>query len=138
MCHEEILICVGSHSKGLNICRRSLRSKHFREEMLAQASSEIVFADGFSPSVPSNGINESSLSSTKSLFVGDLSFFCTEVDLGPLFAKFGNLASLEVKRGRHGDSLMHGFVEYELESSAQVAIAELNNRKFMGRCMRYF
>jgi len=73
---------------------------------------------------------------SRSVFVGDLSFFCTEIDLGPIFAKIGNIISLEVKRGRHGDSLMHGFVEYDLESSAQNAIAQMNGRKFMGRCMR--
>lgn len=72
----------------------------------------------------------------RTIFVGDLSFFCSEVDLGPVFAKIGNIVSLEIKRGRHGGSLMHGFVEYDLEASAQNAIAQLNGQKFMGRCMR--
>lgn len=73
----------------------------------------------------------------KTVFVGDLSFFCTEIDIGPVFAKIGNIVSLEVKRGRHGDSLMHGFVEYDIETSAQNAIVQLNGHKLMGRCMRY-
>jgi len=52
------------------------------------------------------------------------------------FNQFGEIAALEIKRGRYGDSLMHGFVEYTTEASAINAIMEMNGKKFMGRKMR--
>jgi RNA recognition motif-containing protein len=72
----------------------------------------------------------------KSLFVGDLSFFCSEDDLLQLFRRFGNVKAVEIKRGKFGDSLMHGFVEMESNEAAELAIATLNDFKFMGRRMR--
>jgi RNA recognition motif-containing protein len=74
---------------------------------------------------------------TKSLFLGDLSFFCTEMDIRELFAQYGIIMNLEIKRGRHGDSLMHGFLEYDREVSAYKAIKAMNGKKFKGRKMRY-
>lgn len=73
---------------------------------------------------------------TKSVFVGDLSFFCTEIELAMAFSPFGEISALEIKRGRYGDSLMHGFVEYTTDIAAQNAIMEMNGKKFMGRKMR--
>ncbi len=73
---------------------------------------------------------------TKGLFVGDLSSFTTEKDLHQLFGTFGPILSVEIKRGRHGDSLLHGFVEFASEASSYSAIQALHNRKFKGRKMR--
>lgn len=73
---------------------------------------------------------------TKGLFVGDLSSSTTERDLQILFGSFGQVVAVEVKRGRHGDSLLHGFVEFDCESSAFSAIQKLNGIKFKGRKMR--
>jgi RNA recognition motif-containing protein len=73
---------------------------------------------------------------SRSVFVGDLSYFCTEIDLANLFRKYGKIVNIEIKRGRQGDSLMHGFVEYELDVSAQLAIHYLHGFKYMGRKMR--
>lgn len=70
------------------------------------------------------------------LFVGDLSFFTSEADLRRLFAPFGKLKRAEVKRGRFGDSLMHGFVELDVLAGAQRAMQELDGIKFMGRRIR--
>lgn len=80
-----------------------------------------------------NRSTTSAPSSTKSLFVGDLSFFCTELELVNIFSRFGPIETLEIKRGRHGDSLMHGFLEFVNEADAYRAIQEVNGRKFMGR-----
>lgn len=70
------------------------------------------------------------------LFVGDLSHFCTEKDLAGVFMQFGPIISTQIRKGRSGDSLMHGFVELEEISQAQKAIEVLNDSKFMGRRMR--
>jgi RNA recognition motif-containing protein len=74
---------------------------------------------------------------SKGVFVGDLSSFCTEKDLYDLFARFGRVSAIEIKRGRHGDSLLHGFVEYESEQAASTAIQAMNRFKYKGRRMRY-
>lgn len=70
------------------------------------------------------------------LFVGDLSFFASEADLRRLFSPYGKLKRAEVKRGRFGDSLMHGFVELDQLAGAQLAMRELDGVKFMGRRIR--
>lgn len=74
---------------------------------------------------------------TKGLFVGDLASNTSERDLQILFGVFGTVSAVEVKRGRHGDSLLHGFVEFDSESSAFAAIQTLHGLKFKGRKMRY-
>lgn len=72
----------------------------------------------------------------RSVFVGDLSFFCTEIDLAAAFSPFGRVLSVEIKRGRFGDSLMHGFVEFESEACTHTVIHHMHGKKFMGRTMR--
>ena len=74
---------------------------------------------------------------TKGLFVGDLSFFCTERDLHSVFCEFGNITCVEIKRGRHGDSLLHGFVEYDSEMAAYAALQAMQGRKLKGRRLRF-
>lgn len=74
---------------------------------------------------------------TQSLFVGDLSFFCTEDNLRSLFGTYGKISSVEIKRGKFGDSLMHGFVEMESADSAKQALESLNETRYMGRNIRY-
>lgn len=73
---------------------------------------------------------------TRCVFVGDLSFFCTELDLAECFKHCGSISRLEVKRGRHGDSLLYGFVEFHQEASAELAIREMHGVKLLGRRMK--
>lgn len=90
------------------------------------------------------GNNESTTSNNhnvsppmRTLFVGDLSFFCEDDDLRKLFSGYGQVISVEIKRGKAtGDSLMHGFVEMDSEESAENALNQLRNQKFLGRRMR--
>lgn len=70
------------------------------------------------------------------LFVGDLSFYCNESDLKQLFSPYGKIKRAEIKRGRFGDSLMHGFVELDSITGAQRALEDLNTTKFLGRRLR--
>jgi len=74
----------------------------------------------------------------KTLFVGNLSYFCIDANLMDLFAPYGLVESIEIKRGKEtGDCLMHGFVEMGSLEAAEAAAMELNGRKFMGRRIRY-
>ena len=73
----------------------------------------------------------------KRLFVGDLSFFCTEKELSPLFAQFGPVVSVAIRRGTSGESLQYAFVTYDSKESALAAMAALNGKEFLGRKLRY-
>lgn len=83
----------------------------------------------------SNDLNSGSPPST--LFVGDLSFFCDESDLRTLFSQHGKVVTTQLKRGKTGDSLMHGFVEMASQEEAEAARSSLMDTKYMGRKIRY-
>jgi RNA recognition motif-containing protein len=72
------------------------------------------------------------------IFVGNLSFFCEEIDLLSLFSKFGNVEHCRIVRndGRKR-SLMYGFVCMSTELEAQSAANALQGSSFMGRAMKY-
>lgn len=71
-----------------------------------------------------------------SLFVGDISFFCTEADLVRLFEHYGRVLHVEVRRNAAGESLRHGFAELENVDAAQRAINDLHSSKYLGRRIR--
>lgn len=71
------------------------------------------------------------------LFVGDLSFFCTEQHLQELFSTYGPVSEARIKRSDRGNrTLMYGFVRMEELKHALQAAAELNGKLYMGRAMR--
>jgi hypothetical protein len=91
--------------------------------------------------------------SSRTLFVGDLSYFCTEEDLLSIFSSncsilgssvsnlhffiyflvYGPLLTVRIRRGVTGESLMHGFVALTSTDSALRAIRDLDGVEFMGR-----
>lgn len=73
---------------------------------------------------------------SRTLFLGDLSYFCKEDDLCALFAGYGPILAVSVRRGVTGESLMHGFVALESAESARRVIADMNGMEFMGRNLK--
>jgi RNA recognition motif-containing protein len=70
----------------------------------------------------------------RKLFVGNLSFETTDVDLKEAFSKAGACETASVVKDRMtGRSRGFGFVEMGSDSDAQRAIAELNGRELRGR-----
>lgn len=69
------------------------------------------------------------------IFVGNLSYFCTEEVLASLFMNFGPVSSLSIQRSRKNLPLHYGFVDMQ-PADAERAISALNNVKFMGRQLR--
>lgn len=68
------------------------------------------------------------------LYVGGLAYAVTNDELRELFAAFGDVASAEVIIDRATNrSKGFGFVEMTNDAEAQTAIAELNEKDFMGR-----
>lgn len=71
------------------------------------------------------------------LFLGDLSIFCTEDQIHSLFAPFGQIAEIRLKRDSETNrNLSYGFVKYVETEEAEKAIAELNGFFFLGRAMK--
>ena len=71
------------------------------------------------------------------LFVGDLSYFCTEEQLRSLFSEYGTVAEARIRRGeRNGHSLMHGFVKMTSLGDANRCAEALDDAMYMGRRLR--
>ena len=67
---------------------------------------------------------------SKNLYVGNLNYSVTEIQLGELFSKYGDVASVNIL-----DQRGFGFVEMVKEEDALKAIEELNDTEFEGRKM---
>lgn len=68
------------------------------------------------------------------IYVGNLSWSCTNEDLTQLFAQHGTVARAQVILDREtGRSRGFGFVEMASEAEAKVAVEALNNFNFQGR-----
>ena len=71
------------------------------------------------------------------LYVGNLPFDTTDVDLEEAFSVHGTIASANVITDREtGRSRGFGFVEFENEGDAQTAQAALDGQDFGGRTLR--
>lgn len=82
-------------------------------------------------------INSRNITTTyKTVFVGDLSFFCREVHLFNLFHSFGSVEAIRIRKGQQGVTLMYGFVELETPELAMTAANSVNGMIFMGRRLR--
>ena len=73
----------------------------------------------------------------KKIYVGNLSWNCTDADLRELFAPFGSVESAAVITDREtGRSRGFGFVEIDSADGADRAISELDGKDFDGRPLR--
>ena len=73
---------------------------------------------------------------SKKLFVGNLSFEVTDLDLEDLFKQHGEVLSAKVILDRDsGRSRGFGFVEMSSDGSAQSAIDALNGTELKGRAV---
>ena len=72
----------------------------------------------------------------KKLYVGNLPYTVTQVDLEKAFAPYGNVESAQVIMDRDtGRSKGFGFVEMATEQEAQSAIAAMNGLDMQGRSL---
>jgi RNA recognition motif-containing protein len=70
----------------------------------------------------------------KNIYVGNLSWECTQDDLLALFAEHGKVARAQVITDREtGRSRGFGFVEMENDQEAANAVQALNGQQFRGR-----
>lgn len=72
----------------------------------------------------------------KRLYVGNLSYSTTELDLRDLFAKFGTVADAKLVMDRDtGRPRGFGFIEMSTEAEATAAINGLNGQDCQGRAL---
>ena len=70
----------------------------------------------------------------KKIYVGNLSFQTTETDLTDMFAKVGQVESVQIITDRDtGRSKGFGFVQMADDAAAEKAIAQLNGTELAGR-----
>jgi len=70
------------------------------------------------------------------IYVSNLSFNTSDVELQDLFSKFGEVASAKVITDREtGRSRGFGFVEMSNDEEGKAAMAGLNNKEVEGRAM---
>jgi polyadenylate-binding protein len=70
----------------------------------------------------------------RTLFVGNLSFFCKEEDLRVFFQQYSRIEYLRVLYNRRlRKSLMYGFVTLSTETEAANVLHLLDGHLFMGR-----
>lgn len=73
----------------------------------------------------------------KNLFVGNLSFQTTEIDLRSLFEPFGQILRVHIGKDREtGRSRGFAFVEMANDQEAAKAMTELNGKEFGGRALK--
>lgn len=71
------------------------------------------------------------------VFVGNLSYFCTETDLYELFSQYVPVEDVRIVRNDSGRrSLMFGFIIFPSPFEAVEAVKILNNHLFMGRNLK--
>jgi RNA recognition motif-containing protein len=79
---------------------------------------------------------ESSQAST--IFVGDLSIYCTEQDLYTSFQRFGTIGAIRIKRGGPDKiNLLYGFIKFTHRHQAESAIRAMKGFLLLGRAIRY-
>ena len=70
------------------------------------------------------------------LFVGDLSYFCTEAHLLNLFSPFGLIISVRIRYSSAGESHLFAFIKFERRESAVLAKQAMHGCLFLGRRLR--
>jgi hypothetical protein len=72
------------------------------------------------------------------LFLGDLSLFCTEKDVENAFTQFGQIVEVRIQRSKEtARALSYGFIEFSEPTVAQAALNSMNNYVLKGRPLRY-
>jgi RNA recognition motif-containing protein len=73
-----------------------------------------------------------------SLFLGDLSLFCTEADIEDAFVQFGKIVEVRIQRSKEtARALSYGFIEFSEPMFAETALNSMNNYVLKGRPLRY-
>ncbi len=71
------------------------------------------------------------------LFLGDLSAFCTERDIHDIFSPYGDVMEIKIMRSEETHrNLSYGFIKFASHTAAKKALNGLNGILFCGRNLR--
>lgn len=75
---------------------------------------------------------------SRTLFLGDLSLYCTEKEIFQVFTSFGPIVSIHLKRVPQGPAthLSYGFVRFQHRYSAENAMISMQGALLFGRPLR--
>lgn len=72
------------------------------------------------------------------VFVGNLSVFCSERDIQQVFEPYGNIVEIRMAKSEDNNKhLSYGFVKFDNVASAQLAMGDLNGLILCGRPLKY-
>jgi RNA recognition motif-containing protein len=72
-----------------------------------------------------------------SLFLGDLSIFCSEKDIEEAFGQFGEVVEVRIQRSKETSrALSYGFIEFAEPECAEAALNSMNYFVLKGRPLR--
>jgi nucleolin len=72
----------------------------------------------------------------RSLFLGDLSCFCHEIDVADAFRRYGEIENIRLMRGRDAKCLGYGFIIF-VDMDSAVAAQEMDGKLIVGRSVKY-
>lgn len=75
-------------------------------------------------------------SSMETVFVGNLSYFCTETVLRNVFQPYGTVQSAIIRKTKANQTLFYGFVQMKTSQEAANAVANLDGCFVQGRHMK--
>lgn len=72
----------------------------------------------------------------RTLFLGDLSVHCNEIDLQQIFEPFGIIEQIRLKHASVNKTLSYGFITFVYRECAENALKQMNGSMFLGRALR--
>jgi RNA recognition motif-containing protein len=77
------------------------------------------------------------MANKSTLFLGDLSTFCTEKDIHDVFSQFGEVVEIKIMRSEETlRNLSYGFLKFANPANAKKAMNALDGSLFCGRHLR--
>ncbi len=82
-------------------------------------------------------LNPAMTTNKATLFLGDLSAFCTERDIHEIFGPYGEVLEIKIMRSEETHrNLSYGFIKFAHPNAAKKAMNGLNGVLFCGRHLR--
>lgn len=72
----------------------------------------------------------------RTLFLGDLSVHCSEIDIRQAFQPFGIIEQIRLKHASVNKTVSYGFITFVYREDAVSAMENLNGTMFLGRMLR--
>ena len=72
---------------------------------------------------------------SRTLYIGNLSLYCSEQELAQLFLPFGTIESVLIKKSTNG-GVSYAFLKYQTRVSAEHALQQMNGVLVHGRQLR--